>query len=34
MEILPVEMVTLALAAMAGREPGKFRLASKITTTE
>lgn len=34
MEILPVEMMTLALAAMAGREPGKFRLASKITTTE
>jgi len=34
MEILPVQMLTLALAAMSGREPGKFRLASKITTTE
>jgi glutamine---fructose-6-phosphate transaminase (isomerizing) len=34
MEILPVQMLTLALAAMKGREPGKFRLASKITTTE
>lgn len=34
MEILPVEMLTLALAAIKGREPGKFRLASKITTTE
>ena len=34
LEILPVEMMTLALAAIAGREPGRFRLASKITTTE
>lgn len=34
LEILPVEMMTLALAAMVGREPGKFRLAAKITTTE
>jgi glutamine---fructose-6-phosphate transaminase (isomerizing) len=34
MEILPVQMLTLALAAIKGREPGKFRLASKITTTE
>ena len=34
LEILPVEMMTLALAALAGREPGRFRLASKITTTE
>jgi glucosamine--fructose-6-phosphate aminotransferase (isomerizing) len=34
LEILPVQMLTLALAAMKGREPGKFRLASKITTTE
>lgn len=34
LEILPVEMITLALAAKEGREPGKFRLASKITTTE
>jgi len=34
LEILPVQMLTLALAAMNGREPGKFRFASKITTSE
>jgi glucosamine--fructose-6-phosphate aminotransferase (isomerizing) len=34
LEILPVEMVTLALALQAGREPGRFELASKVTTTE
>jgi glucosamine--fructose-6-phosphate aminotransferase (isomerizing) len=34
LEVFPVEMMTLALAAMVGREPGKFRLAAKITTTE
>ncbi len=34
MEILPVQMITLALAAQAGREPGRFELASKVTTTE
>jgi glucosamine--fructose-6-phosphate aminotransferase (isomerizing) len=34
LEILPMQMVTLALAAQAGREPGRFELASKITTTE
>ncbi len=33
-EILPVQMITLALAAQAGREPGRFELASKVTTTE
>jgi len=33
-EILPVQMITLALAARAGREPGKFELATKVTTTE
>lgn len=33
-EILPVQMLTLALAALNGRQPGKFRLASKITTIE
>ena len=33
-EILPVQMITLALAALAGREPGKFELAAKVTTTE
>ncbi len=32
-EILPVQMITLALAAQAGREPGRFELASKVTTT-
>jgi glutamine---fructose-6-phosphate transaminase (isomerizing) len=34
LEILPVQMITLALAALAEREPGKFELATKITTTE
>jgi glucosamine--fructose-6-phosphate aminotransferase (isomerizing) len=34
MEILPVQMITLALAARAGREPGRFELATKVTTTE
>jgi glucosamine--fructose-6-phosphate aminotransferase (isomerizing) len=34
LEILPVEMITLALGARAGREPGRFGLASKVTTTE
>jgi glucosamine--fructose-6-phosphate aminotransferase (isomerizing) len=34
LEILPVQMITLALAAIAGREPGRFDLASKVTTTE
>ena len=34
LEILPVQMMTLALAALAGREPGVFQLARKITTTE
>ena len=34
LEILPVEMITLALAVQAGREPGRFELASKVTTTE
>jgi glutamine---fructose-6-phosphate transaminase (isomerizing) len=34
MEILPVQMITLALAARDGREPGCFVLASKVTTTE
>jgi len=34
LEILPVQMVTLALAAQTGREPGRFELASKVTTTE
>jgi glutamine---fructose-6-phosphate transaminase (isomerizing) len=34
LEILPVQLITLALAALAGREAGRFELASKITTTE
>jgi glucosamine--fructose-6-phosphate aminotransferase (isomerizing) len=34
LEILPVQMVTLALAALAGREAGRFDLSSKITTKE
>jgi glutamine---fructose-6-phosphate transaminase (isomerizing) len=34
LEVLPVQMITLALAAQAGREPGRFELASKVTTTE
>ncbi len=34
LEILPVQMITLALAALAGREAGRFELATKITTTE
>jgi glucosamine--fructose-6-phosphate aminotransferase (isomerizing) len=33
-EILPMQMVSLALAAKLGREPGHFALASKITTKE
>ncbi|MBZ5619179.1 MAG: SIS domain-containing protein [Acidobacteriia bacterium] len=33
-EILPVQMITLALAAMVGREAGKFERASKVTITE
>jgi len=34
LEILPVQMITLALAAQLGREPGRFELASKVTTRE
>jgi glucosamine--fructose-6-phosphate aminotransferase (isomerizing) len=34
LEILVVQMITLALAARMGREPGRFELASKVTTTE
>jgi glutamine---fructose-6-phosphate transaminase (isomerizing) len=34
LEILPVQMITLALAAQAGREPGRFELATKVTTRE
>jgi len=34
LEILPVQMMTLALAALAGREAGHFEQATKITGTE
>jgi glucosamine--fructose-6-phosphate aminotransferase (isomerizing) len=33
-EILPIQMITLALAALAGREPGKFERATKVTAVE
>ncbi len=34
MEILTVEMITLAFGAMAGREAGKFERATKVTSEE
>ena len=34
LEILPVQMITLALAAQAGREAGRFERTTKVTTTE
>jgi glutamine---fructose-6-phosphate transaminase (isomerizing) len=34
LEILPIQMITLAFGVLAGREPGKFELATKVTTTE
>jgi len=34
LEILPVQMLTLALAAQTGSEAGRFTLGSKVTTTE
>jgi len=33
-EILPVQMLSLALAARDGREAGRFERATKITTAE
>jgi glucosamine--fructose-6-phosphate aminotransferase (isomerizing) len=33
-ELLPVEMITLALAARAGREAGRFERTAKVTATE
>jgi glucosamine--fructose-6-phosphate aminotransferase (isomerizing) len=33
-ELLPVEMVTLAMAALDGREAGRFDRATKVTATE
>jgi glucosamine--fructose-6-phosphate aminotransferase (isomerizing) len=34
LEILPIEMVTLSLAALGGREAGRFTFATKVTTKE
>ena len=34
LEILPVEMLTLALASLKGIEAGRFSIASKVTTIE
>jgi glucosamine--fructose-6-phosphate aminotransferase (isomerizing) len=34
LELLPVEMITLALAALQGREAGRFERATKVTATE
>lgn len=34
LEILPVQMITLALAALASREAGKFERATKVTVVE
>jgi len=33
-EILPVQMMTLALAVLVGREAGKFERATKVTAVE
>ena len=33
-ELLPVEMLTLAVAALDGREAGTFHVGGKVTTTE
>jgi len=33
-EILPAQMMTLALAALTGREPGRFQRTTKITAVE
>jgi len=34
LEILPVQMITIALSALVGREAGKFERATKIRSTE
>ena len=34
LEILPVQLVSLALAALAGHQPGDFKLLTKVTTIE
>jgi glucosamine--fructose-6-phosphate aminotransferase (isomerizing) len=33
-EMLPLQMISLALAALAGREAGKFERITKVTTEE
>lgn len=33
-EMVPIQMVSLALAAIGGREPGKFERIGKVTTSE
>jgi glucosamine--fructose-6-phosphate aminotransferase (isomerizing) len=33
-ELLPVEMITLAIAALDWREAGRFERVSKVTGTE
>jgi glucosamine--fructose-6-phosphate aminotransferase (isomerizing) len=33
LEMLPVQMLSLALAALDGREPGRFERAAKVTVT-
>jgi glucosamine--fructose-6-phosphate aminotransferase (isomerizing) len=33
-ELLPVEMITLAVAALDGREAGRFERVTKVTGTE
>jgi glutamine---fructose-6-phosphate transaminase (isomerizing) len=33
-EILPIQMISLAIAALRGEEAGQFRLATKVTTVE
>src|SRR5258708_3725160 len=34
LEILPVQMMSLVLAAQRGHQPGRFQLATKVTTVE
>jgi glucosamine--fructose-6-phosphate aminotransferase (isomerizing) len=34
LEMLPPQMLSVTLAGMAGREPGRFELITKITTVE
>jgi len=34
LEILPVQLVSLALSALNGHQPGNFRLLTKVTTIE